>query len=262
MEKLVLEQVQDRIAILTLNRPEVLNALSPEILADLQESVARVAADPEIGCVILTGAGKGFCSGGDLKQPITPAERHNPKPVEGHRVATIYEHEGALRRRMEAARLLHDMDKPTIAMINGPAAGAGLSLAGACDLRIAGASAVFLSAFGRVGFSGDFGGSWFWTKILGSAKARELYLLSEKMDAQEALAFGLVNRVYPDSELREKTLALAKSFVRGNTWTHGYMKRNLNAAEEGTFEEVLDLECAHMALSSQTMALVGKNKRS
>src|SRR5262249_1768325 len=159
-----------------------------------------------VGVVVLTGAGRGFCAGGDVKAMAEGRE------FEGE---TLEEKASALRSRMEVSRWLHEMPKPTIAMIGGAAAGAGLSLAMACDLRIAGESARLASAFARVGYSGDFGGSFFLTKLVGTAKARELYYTADILTAEQAHAIGLVNRVVPDARLEEETTALAGRLAAG-----------------------------------------------
>ena len=153
---------------------------------------------------------------------------------------------------MEGARWLHEMPKPTIAMVRGAAAGAGVSLALACDLRIAGDTARFGTAFARVGYSGDFGGSFFLTQLVGTAKARELYFTADMLDAQQALALGLVNKVVPDSRLEEETLSLAGRLARGPRIAYRYMKRNLNAAESGTLKDLLDLEAWHHTRCGET----------
>jgi 2-(1,2-epoxy-1,2-dihydrophenyl)acetyl-CoA isomerase len=150
-----------------------------------------------------------------------------------------------LRRRMEVSRWLHEMPKPTIAMVRGAAAGAGLSLALACDLRIAADSARFATAFARVGYSGDFGGSWFLTQLVGTAKARELYYTADIVDATQALALNLVNRVVPDARLEDETLALARRLASGPRVALRYMKRNMNAAQTNSLTEHLDLEAWH-----------------
>jgi 2-(1,2-epoxy-1,2-dihydrophenyl)acetyl-CoA isomerase len=146
---------------------------------------------------------------------------------------------------MEVSRWLHEMPKPTIAKVHGAAAGAGLSLALACDLRVAADSARFATAFARVGYSGDFGGSWFLTQLVGTAKARELYYTARIVDAAEALALGLVNRVVPDAQLEDETQALAARLAHGPRVALRYMKRNMNAAETGSLKDCLDLEAWH-----------------
>jgi len=158
---------------------------------------------------------------------------------------TLEDKAQALRSRMEVSRWLHEMPKPTIAMVRGAAAGAGLSLALACDLRVAGDTARFATAFARVGYSGDFGGSWFLTQLVGTGKARELYFTTDIVDAREARELGMVNRVVPDARLEEETLALAARLARGPRIAYRYMKRNFNAAESGTLKDLLDLEAWH-----------------
>jgi 2-(1,2-epoxy-1,2-dihydrophenyl)acetyl-CoA isomerase len=153
---------------------------------------------------------------------------------------------------MEVSRWLHELPKPTIAMVRGAAAGAGLSLALACDLRIAGDTARFGTAFARVGYSGDFGGSYFLTRLVGTAKARELYFTADLVDAPQALALGLVNRVVPDARLEEETMALAARLARGPRVAYRYMKKNLNAAETGTLKDVFDLEAWHHTRTGMT----------
>jgi len=232
----LLEELKDKVAVLTLNRPDRLNAMSPPMLDALLEALPRLAADPEIGVVVLTGAGRGFCAGGDVKAMAEGRESIG---------TTLEEKAQGLRSRMEVSRWLHEMPKPTIAMVRGAAAGAGLSLALACDLRVAGDSARFATAFARVGYSGDFGGSWFLTQLVGTAKARELYLTADIVDAQQALALGIVNRVVPDVRLEDETMALAARLARGPRIAYRYMKRNFNAAESGTLKDLLDLEAWH-----------------
>jgi 2-(1,2-epoxy-1,2-dihydrophenyl)acetyl-CoA isomerase len=157
-----------------------------------------------------------------------------------------------LRSRMEVSRILHDLPKPTIAMINGPAAGAGLAFALACDLRIAGASARLVTAFVRVGFSGDFGGSFFLTRLVGTARARELYFTGRPVEADEALSLGLVNRVVADEDLATVTMELARSLAHGPSIALGLMKRNLNCAETQGLAELLDMEAAHQVQTGRT----------
>ncbi len=238
----LLEVQKDGVAVLTLNRPDRLNALSPVMLDALREATARLAADPAIGAVVLTGAGRGFCAGGDVK---AMAEGRSAD-------LTLEERAHELRERMEVSRTLHEMPKPTIAMVRGAAAGAGLALALACDLRIASDAAKLGTAFARVGYSGDFGGSYFLTKLVGTAKARELYFTAELLDAARALALGIVNRVVPDAELEAETLALAARLAKGPRVAHRYMKWNLNAAESGSLADVLDLEAWHQARTGAT----------
>ena len=237
----LIETVTERVATLTLNRPDRLNALSSPMLEGLLEALPRLAADPNVAVVVLTGAGRGFCAGGDVKSM-----------AEGTSQLGVEDAVQRLRGRMEVSRLLHEIPKPTIAMINGPAAGAGLAMALACDLRVAAESARLITAFAKVGFSGDFGGSYFLSKLIGSAKARELYYLGEPLTAAQALALGLLNSVVPDAELPGATAALAQRLARGPGIALGLMKRNFNAAETGTLSELLDLEALHQIRTART----------
>jgi len=239
----LLEQVKDGVAVLTLNRPDRLNAMSRPMLDALLEALPRLAEDPEIGVVVLTGAGRGFCAGGDVKAMAEGNE------LGGH---TMEERAQALRSRMETSRWLHEMPKPTIAMMRGPAAGAGLSLAMACDMRIASDTIRLGTAFARVGYSGDFGGSYYLTQLVGTAKARELYFTADLLDAQQALGLGLVNRVVADARLEEETMALASRLARGPRVAYRYMKRNMNAAETASLKDMLDLEAWHHTRTGMT----------
>lgn len=251
-------KIEDGVAAITLNRPDRLNALDSEMMDYLPEVVRAVADNPLARCVVLTGAGRGFCAGGDLRSRQEELESAVSLPEEERKLREMpYIIDGLLKARVESARLLHEMSKPVIAMINGPCAGAGLSLAGACDLRFASQSAVFTSAFTRAGLSGDFGGTWFWTQILGTAKARELYLLSERMDAQAALRMGLINRIYPDADLLEQTMSVARSLAEGPSWSFAYAKRNLNAALDSSLDRVLQSEATTMGLASRTAREAG-----
>ncbi|MDZ4762686.1 MAG: enoyl-CoA hydratase-related protein, partial [Alphaproteobacteria bacterium] len=183
----LLETVADGVATLTLNRPEARNALTPAMWDGLLEALPRLASDPGVGAVILTGAGGAFCAGGDVKSFASS---------DGGANRGMTQEAAALRLRgtMEVSRWLHEMPKITIAAIPGAAAGAGLSLALACDFRLAARDAKITTAFARVGLSGDFGGTYFLTQLVGTAKARELYLLSDVISGAEAERIGMVNR--------------------------------------------------------------------
>jgi 2-(1,2-epoxy-1,2-dihydrophenyl)acetyl-CoA isomerase len=237
----LIETVQDGIATLTFNRPERMNALSTPIMEGLLHGLPRLAGDPAVKVVVLTGAGRGFCAGGDVKDMAQGGEKRSAAEATAH-----------LRSRMEVSRILHELPKPTIAMINGPAAGAGLAMALACDLRVAGTSARLVTAFVRVGFSGDFGGSFFLTRLVGTAKARELYFTGRPVEADEALSLGLVNRVVPDEDLATVTMELARSLAQGPSIALGLMKRNLNCAESGSLAELLDIEATHQVQTGRT----------
>ena len=242
MDRVLLETVEDGVLSLTMNRPDRLNALNSEMLQALHDALTRAAADSAVGAIVLGGAGRGFCAGGDVK---AMAERNEKSLNFDERVQD-------LRRRMESARLLHEIAKPTIAMLRGPVAGAGLSLALACDIRIASDTLRLTTAFAKVALSGDFGGSWFLTRLVGPAKARELYFTSPVLGAAEALDLGLVSRVVADAELETATRALARSLAQGPRVTLGYIKQNMNLAERAGLAELMDAEALRHTRCTQT----------
>lgn len=222
---------------LTLNRPEARNAMSAEMNAALAAELAWAEFDPGVRCVVLTGAGKGFCAGGDVKGMAARGD-DGPLSID----AAI--HRQRANQRDTAGRLFR-MPKPTLASLPGAAAGAGFSLALACDLRIMARTAILTTAFARVGFSGDYGGTYFLTQLVGSAKARELYYLSDRVEAEEALALGLVNWVCEPQDLAAKTADIARRLAAGPTVAYRYMKENLNRAMAGDVDDCLDLEATH-----------------
>lgn len=243
MNEHLLTEIDDGVALLTLNRPESLNALSAALMEDLRDALTRIAADPSVGCVVLTGAGRGFCAGGDVRVQAAAASGTPASPEERAH---------SLRGWMDSSRLLHMMPKPTIAMVNGVAAGAGMCLALACDMRIAGASARMTTAFAKVGFSGDFGGIWFLTRLVGTALARELYFTTEVLDIARIEALGLANRVVADAALRGETMALARSLAAGPRVAWRYMKRNMALAETAGLPDLLDAEAFGMLRCRET----------
>lgn len=234
------EAVSERVALLTLNRPERLNAFSEPMIGGLIDALKRIATNTEVGAVVLTGAGRAFCAGGDVK---AMAER--PWTSLEARAAGI-------RIMHQAITLLRTIPQVVIAAVNGPCFGAGLGLALACDLRFAALTAQFGTAFARVGFSGDFGTSYHLTKLIGSARARELLLLGDQIDANRAEAIGLVNRVVPDEAVMDEATGVARRLANGPVVAYGYMKRNLLAAEYGTLQDVLDLEAFHQSRTGMT----------
>jgi 2-(1,2-epoxy-1,2-dihydrophenyl)acetyl-CoA isomerase len=236
----LLEASEDGVVRLTLNRPERLNALSPAMLSALSETLQRLADDIAVGAIVITGAGRGFCAGGDVKTMSERAAQGFEERVAG------------LRRMHQLPMLMRTMPKVVIGMVNGPAVGAGMGLALACDLRIAGRSARFGSGFAGVGYSGDFGGSWSLTRLVGTAKARELYFLGDIVDSAAALSLGLVNRVVDDDALYDETMVLARRIASGPRIAYGYMKRNLFAAETEPFPAVLEMEVFHQARTAMT----------
>jgi 2-(1,2-epoxy-1,2-dihydrophenyl)acetyl-CoA isomerase len=235
----LLAHIDDGVAVITMNRPERRNALSAAMLAALADTLAACETAADVGAVVLTGAGVAFCAGGDVKGMAEAQDGPQAEPID-----TLI-HRQRLSQRATAGRL-YEMPKPTIAALPGAAAGAGLSLALACDLRIAAEGAVMTTAFARVGFSGDYGGTYFLSRLVGTAKARELYFLSDKVEMSEALALGLVNRVVPANDLTPATMELAKRLAHGPRVAYRYMKENLNrAAAEGSVGDCLDLEATH-----------------
>lgn len=226
---------------LTLNRPDRLNTLTGALMRELHAALLDAARDPGVKCLVLAGAGRGFCAGFDLaggleSDALAQKWQDDPLWLEPEQVAT---------RMVEDAQipvLLHRMSKPTIASVRGPAAGSGLVLAAACDLRIASQTAVFKTAFASAGRCGDPGGSYLLTRLVGPARARELYLLDEKVGAEAALAMGLVSRVVPDAALEAETQAMAQRFAEGAGLAYAGIKRNLNAAETGTLEGTMAIE--------------------
>ena len=234
------EVVEDGIAWLTLSRPDRLNALSPVMVSSLGGVIERLGADRSVGAIIITGAGRGFCAGGDVKTMASRASQGFEERVEG------------LCQMHRLPMLLRTIPKIVIVMVNGPAVGAGLGLAMGCDLRIAGHSARFGTGFAGVGYSGDFGGSWSLTRLVGTAKARELYFLGDIIDAAKAASLGLVNRVVEDEGLRQETLTLARRIADGPLIAYRYMKLNLFAAETEPFATVLEMEAVHQARTAMT----------
>ena len=239
----------DGVLDLTLNQPDKLNALSDSMIAGLLEELGRAAHDPDVRCVVVSGAGRGFCSGGDVSRM---RDRNEGAAAGKAAEQTVEQRMAALRRAEEISLMLHELPKPTIAAINGAAAGAGLSLALACDLRIAADSARLITAFARVGFSGDFGGTWLMTRLVGPARAKEFYFLADPIEASQALALGLVNRVVPAASLMAETAALAKRIASGPAIAYGYMKANINAALTADFRTLLDREAVGQTLTGRT----------
>ena len=255
-QETLLERTEGSVAVLTLNRPDSLNALNPQLMRHLVDAARRAAESDEIRCVVLTGAGRGFCSGGDVRA-IKSAEDIRVR-IESPKPSSTEARARWVRRSAEASRLLHEMPKPTIAMINGACAGAGLSLAAACDFRMAGESAKFVAAFTGGGVSGDYGGSWLWTQILGTSKARRLYLMNEKFSAAEALGFGLIDRVFPDEVLGGEVMDVAHQLASLPGAAAAYAKANLNAAMTESFSASLDRESLNMMLSRNVMVDIRK----
>jgi len=187
-----------------------------------------------------------------LRGAAAPSGRRAQGMAERKTALSFEDKRTSLRARMEVPRLLHEMAKPVVAQIDGAAAGAGLSIALSCDLRVAGASAKITTAFAKVGFSGDYGGTYFLTRMLGSARARELYLLSPVLSAQEALALGIVTKVVADADVGKAATELAMAMAQGPSVAYGYIKRNINNAEHLALESCFDAESLHHTRCSET----------
>jgi enoyl-CoA hydratase/carnithine racemase len=228
-------RIEERVAFVTLNRPEAKNALTLPMKQALAKLLPALAEDPEVGAVLLTGAGRAFCAGGDTKRMAR--EGAPPSPEERKR---------QLRWEHGVPLALHRMAKPTLAVLPGPAAGAGFSLALACDLRIMAESAFVTTSYVKLGLSGDYGASWFLTRLVGPARAREILFLGERLSAGECAALGLANRVVPDAELGDAAHELARRLANGPPIALRLMKDNLNRALDEDLESLLELEAERM----------------
>jgi 2-(1,2-epoxy-1,2-dihydrophenyl)acetyl-CoA isomerase len=241
-------EVADGVAVLTMNRPERRNALSGTMLSGMQLALEDCATAADVRCVVLTGAGGAFCAGGDVKGMAEGS-------TAGAGTTASYD-ERVHRQRLDqraTSGALWSMPKPTVAVLPGAAAGAGLSLALACDLRIAVDSAVMTTAFSRVAFSGDYGGTWFLTQLVGPAKAKELYFLSGKLDMDQASALGLVNMVFPADAFEAGWRGVARQLASGPSIAYRFQKENINrAASGGELMDCMDLEVTHHIHCGQT----------
>jgi 2-(1,2-epoxy-1,2-dihydrophenyl)acetyl-CoA isomerase len=242
----LLYEVDQSVATITLNRPEVLNAVTPRMIEELQAVLNTVAEDASVRAVVLTGAGRGFCSGADLKarQRVQPSEA----PTDASQV-------GAERLRHTYNPLIlaiRTIEKPFIASVNGVAAGAGCNLALACDIVLASDAARFGNVFARIGLIPDCGGHFFLPRLVGFHKAAELMFTGDIIDAHEAERLGLINRVVPHAELAKQTRELAERLARGPTRAIGLCKRTLNVGTSSDLATVLDAEAEGQGLASQT----------
>jgi len=230
---------EDGVLVLTFNRPEQRNALTQEMQTRMADELAAAELDREVGCVLLTGAGGAFCAGGDVKNM---ARGH----AAGQPIDQLRRMETQRQSQRRTSLRLFEMGKPTIAALPGAAAGAGLSIALSCDMRIAAESAIMSTAFVKIGLSGDYGGTYLLTQLVGPAKARELYLLGERIDMTEAFRLGLVNWVVPAAALETKALEIAKRLASGPRLAHRFIKDNLNRAMNASFADCLDMESANL----------------
>ena len=236
-------QITDRVAVITLNKPHKKNALGDVLTPALRRTLLAVEARDDVGCVLLTGAGNAFCAGGDVTEMGGGGGDEPPPPV-ADRVSTLLHKQETLTLR------LHELGKITIAALPGAAAGAGFSIALACDLRVAAQSAFVTTAFRNIGLSGDYGASWFLPQLIGLAKAKELFYTARRVGADEGERLGLFNAVFPDSTFREDAFAYASDIANGATNALGRMKKNLNQGVTQSLRESLLLEARHLIEST------------
>ncbi len=239
-------EIRDRVAVITLNRPEARNSLSDHLTPALRTMIRVCGENPEVGALLITGAGTAFCSGGDVKGMGAHRKQSTLDMSFDARVADLQERQRLLTGALVAVR------KPTIAALPGPAAGAGLAIAMACDIRIAAQSAFVSTGYLRVGLSGDYGIAWLLTRLIGTARARELMFTAEKVDAERAERIGLFNRVVPDAELRDTAFALARDMAQGPTLALRYMKDNLDEALAFDFATARDHEAERLIRGTMT----------
>ncbi len=240
VETMILTNVENRVATLTFNRPDKLNALSGELLSGSIETLRAWAADPAVGAIVVTGAGRAFCAGGDVSAMAHESEQSLEEKID------------RLQSVQQLSWLLYSIPKVTIAAVNGFAMGAGLGVCLACDLRVASDQAKFGTAYAKVGFGGDFGTTWLLTHYAGAPKAKELLFLADPIDAQEAHRLGLVNRVVVHESLAAEAKALATRIAEGPLTSYRYMKANVNFATHTDFRTVLDREAETHLRCGQT----------
>jgi enoyl-CoA hydratase/carnithine racemase len=238
--------IRDRVAIITLNRPEARNAFSDTLTPALRTMIKTCGENPEVGALLLTGAGTAFCAGGNVKGMGAHRDKKKLEMSYEDKVAELQERQRLLTGALVSVR------KPTIAALPGPAVGAGLALALACDIRIAAQSAFVATGYVRVGLSGDYGIAWLLTRLVGTSRARELMFTGDKVDAARCETIGLVNRVVPDDKLQAEAFALAKSMAEGPTLALRYIKDNLDEALQFDFATARDHEAERLTRLTTT----------
>ena len=238
--------IRDRVAVITLNRPDARNSLSDELTPALRTMIRTCGENREVGALLITGAGTAFCSGGDVKGMGANRDPKKQAMTYEEKVADLQERQRLLTGALVAVR------KPTIAALPGPAAGAGLAIALACDIRIAAQSAFISTGYAKIGLSGDYGIAWLLTRLVGTSRARELMFTAEKVDAARCEAIGLFNRVVPDERLQDEAFALARSFAEGPALALHYMKDNLDEALEVDFDTARDREAERLVRLTST----------
>lgn len=238
----LIESLDNGILTLTFNRPPRQNTMTVNLSTAFLSAVTRAAEDPAVRCVVITGAGKAFCAGGDFEE--LPSDENSTQSPE--------ERKQYLRDEMDVVRILHEMPKPTLAVINGAAAGVGLAIAVACDMRFCLNTAKLTTAFTRIGTSGDSGASYFLPRLVGSAKAYELMFYSSVITGEQAFEIGLVNEVASAEDFEQAAHAYAQRLAALPTVAIGYMKKNLVASHTSSLREILDLEADHMVRTLDT----------
>lgn len=236
-------EIDQRVATITLNRPEKRNALSDNLTPALRQTLLDLEINNDVGCIVITGAGSAFCAGGDVggmgsnkDKARTDGEAPAPVPTMENRVRTLIHKQETLTMR------LFDHAKPTIAALPGVAAGAGMCIALACDIRIAASSSFITTAYRNIGFSGDYGGSWLLNQLVGPAKTKELYFTARRVQSDEALALGIFNQVVDDDAFPEAVTELARQIASGPPLALGFMKQNINRAIGGSLRDNLAAE--------------------
>jgi enoyl-CoA hydratase/carnithine racemase len=236
--------VREGVAVITLNRPEARNAMSPDLTAALRTQIKERSEDESVGALLITGAGTAFCSGGDVKAMGGRGPRGQ---------MSFEERLSDLRwRQTNLTGALFAVRKPTIAALPGAAAGAGLAIALACDIRIAAKSAFCATGYARIGLSGDYGIAWLMTRAVGPMRARELMLTAERVDAERSERIGLVNRVVDDARLQDEALALAKSLAEGPQVAYRNIKDNLDEAAYIDYPTAMHREAERLVGASRT----------
>jgi enoyl-CoA hydratase/carnithine racemase len=230
-------ELKERVAVVSLNKPEKKNALGDILTPALREILLKLESNPDVGCVMITGSGNAFCSGGDVSGMGGGSKE--TRSVED-RVTDLTERQETLTKR------LFELTKPTVAALPGVAAGAGLSIALACDLRVACESAFVTTAFANIGLSGDYGASWFLPRLVGLSRAKQLFFTAERIDAHRGLDIGLIDKVFPDKSFRNDAFEYARAIANGPTMALGLMKKNLNSGVNQELSASLAMEAEHL----------------
>ena len=242
-------RLEDKVAIITLNRPKKKNALSDHLTPALRQTLLDLETKREVGCILITGSGDAFCAGGDIGGMGGNASKDrkvSERPTAEERVRALIHKQETLTLR------LADHAKPTIAALPGVAAGAGLCIALACDIRVACRSAFVTTAYRNIGFSGDYGGSWLLTQLVGPSKAKELFFTGRRVQSDEALELGIFNNVFDDASFENEALALAKQIASGPPIAIGFMKEHINRAVTGDLRSNLAMEADRLIRCAAT----------